>query len=328
MIPSSRWDAWATTACDALQTAYPYASGHVSTGPDDVDVTPHLLHPAFWGCLDWHSSVHMQASLVVLLRQGLSAPVAARVEALLDERLTPSAIAVEVDYLRAHPSFERPYGWAWALTLAAQAAGTRWEQPLGPLVDRIAELVPSWLAQPLPMRTGAHSSTAFAMGLLLTAAEPLGRADLAGVTRERALEWFADDAPARTQDEPGGYDFLSPALTQAALMTGVVPEPAAWLERYLPGLGAGAHENLLTPPLTTDTSDGHVAHLLGLSLSRAWHLRELAPHLPSATATTVLTAAAQMAQAVAPVVTEGHFMSTHWLVTFALFAQLATRAQG
>lgn len=324
--PNYPADAWAQVACDALATVYPYLPGHIVTGPQDVDVRPQALHPAFWGCLDWHSSVHMQASLLVLLAGGqCSEPVAARCRELLDARLTRAAIEVEVEYLRLRPSFERPYGWGWALMLAAQARGTRWEAPLAPLTQRIVELVPAWLAQPLPVRHGVHTNSAFALTLVLRAAAALHLPELTQLARARAIDWFEADGPADTSAEPSGHDFLSPALTQAALMMRVLPQAdrPGWLSGYLPGLGEGAHRHLLAPPLTQDTSDGQLAHLLGLSLSRAWQLRELAPYLPEPARAAVLAAAEAMIEAVASVVTDGDFMSTHWLVTFALFAHLA-----
>src|SRR5205823_2782302 len=158
-------------ALQVLRTPYPYATAHLSTGPDDVDVTPDRLHPAFHGSLDWHSSVHMQWSLVRLLTlspDALGEGVAAAA-ALLDERLTPQSLRVEADYLRAAPSFERPYGWAWAAALAAAARECRhpsaagWAAALQPVADVVADLVLAWLPrQVYPVRHGVHSNSAFA----------------------------------------------------------------------------------------------------------------------------------------------------------------------
>ncbi|MGW7683273.1 DUF2891 family protein [Kribbella sp. NPDC054772] len=314
--------AWATIACEVLETPYPYGSGHASQGPDDVDVTPDRLHPAFHGSYDWHSSVHMQWSLVRLLTL---APdhVGRRPIDVLDQRLTPAAIATEVRYLRERPSYERPYGWAWAAMLVAAGRTTKWADALVPLGEVIADLVLAWLPkQAYPVRHGVHLNSAFALALLLEAYDELGRADVVDAIRTRALEWFGADTAYDTRFEPSGTDFLSPALTEAELMRRVLPEQefVTWLAAFLPGLGADQH--LLEVPITDDSGDGQLAHLSGLALSRAWQLRTLAPALPDV-AEVLKAGADRQVAAVLPTVTEGDFMSTHWLVSFALLADQA-----
>lgn len=314
---------WARVAVQVLQTPYPYAPGHVATGPDDTDVTPQRLHPAFHGALDWHSSVHMQASLLMLVRDHREALAAAGVlepaEELLAQRWRPEHVAAEVAYLRERPGFERPYGWAWAAVLAARAG-----EPLAPLADVVADHVLAWLPrQAYPVRHGKHQNDAFALRLLLHAFTVLGRDDVVTAVGDRALEWFGTLTDRDTRDEPGGSDFLSPALTEAALMGAVLePEPyAAWLAAFLPGLGAGRHLHLLEPPEVRDPGDGQLVHLHGLSLSRAWQLRALAPHLTTGAAEVVLDAAARLVDSALPQTTGGDFMATHWLVSFALLAE-------
>src|SRR5689334_15202508 len=163
--------AWSAIACEVLETPYPYGAAHAARGPEDVDVTPEKLHPVFHGSYDWHSSAHMQWSLVQLLELAPDA----RASQLLDQRLTAEAIATEAAYLKDRPSYERPYGWAWAAMLVA-AGHEQW--PLKPLGDVIADLVLDWLPrQAYPVRHGAHLNTAFALSLLIEAYDELGRAD-------------------------------------------------------------------------------------------------------------------------------------------------------
>ena len=327
--------AWSRIAREVIGTPYPWAPGHVVTGPEDTTVVPHELHPAFHGALDWHSCVHMQWSLVtLLLRHGDALEAAEReaARALLTERLTPEHLAVEVAYLHERPYFERPYGWAWAAQLVAtvqELAGSAddaavWAEALAPLGEVLAGHLLSRLPrQAYPVRHGKHQNDAFALLLLLDAYGRLGRSDVVEVCRSRALDWFAQDEGASTGEEPGGSDFLSPALTEALLMTRVLPhgEVRAWVERFLPGLGEGAHEHLLVPPVVLDATDGQGAHLLGLALSRAWALRGLAGWLAGPSAERLRESARHQEAAVLDQITDGHFMATHWLVSFALLAR-------
>ena len=318
-------------AVEVLARPYPYSSGHVATGPDDTDITPHRLHPSFHGALDWHSSVHMQWSLVQLLTSYAEGPteqgpapevVAAR--DLLDQRLTPANLAVEAAYLRERPAFERPYGWAWAALLgAAVREHPTWSGAMAPLLEVIADHVLAWLPrQGYPIRHGKHQNDAFGLLLLRRGFADLGRDDVVAAVSARATDWFAGDGPAHTADEPSGSDFLSPSLTEAMLMQEVLGERfGPWLEAFLPGLGEGAHAHLLEPPAVLDPTDGQGAHLLGLALSRAWQLRALARALPTARAGILLASADRQVDAVRPHVTDGDFMATHWLVSFLLLAR-------
>ena len=316
--------AWADIACEVLETPYPYGTAHASQGPDDVDVTPDRLHPAFHGSYDWHSSAHMQWSLVRLLTLAPD-QVGRRPIEVLDRRLTPDAIATEAAYLRERPSYERPYGWAWAAMLVAATRKTQWADALTPLGDVIADLVLAWLPkQAYPVRHGVHLNSAFALALLHEAYGELARADVVEAIRARARQWFGSDTAYDTRFEPSGTDFLSPALSEAELMRRVLPDAefVSWLSAFLPGLGGDAHQRLLEVPVTDDSGDGQLAHLSGLALSRAWQLRTIAPALPDV-AEVLRAAADRQVDAVLPTVTDGDFMSTHWLVSFALLADQA-----
>ncbi len=320
---------WAATVLQVLRTAYPYAAQHVSTGPADVGAAPEVLHPAFHGSFDWHSSAHMQWSAVQLLERGVAGDVAAELADELDTRLAPGPCAVEADYLRAHPSFERPYGWAWVAMLAAAASGSvhpgagAWSEATEPLADAVADLVLDW-TQKLshPVRHGVHSNTAFALSLLLVAFTVLGREDVVAAVRERSIAWFGDDRGADVRFEPSGEDFLSPTLTEADLMRRVLPpeELGRWLAGFVPTLGEEGGR-LLEVPVVRDPTDGRMGHLVGLALSRGWQLRALAPYLGEHEEP-ALAAADDLVASAVPAVSGEDFMATHWLVSFALLGEL------
>jgi hypothetical protein len=331
-----RHRAWAETVVDVLETQWPWGSAHWSLGPDDCDVTPERLHPAFHGSVDWHSAVHMQWSGVRLLAEhgGEIGPVAGRLERLLDHRLTPENGAVEAAYLRARPSYERPYGWAWSAMLAATvrevdvAAG--WCAATDPVAEVVGGHLLDWLPRLAhPVRHGVHSNTAFALALAHDAFGRLGREEVVAAISSRAREWFTDDRDYPARWEPGGEDFLSPALCETELMRRVLPEPefTPWLADFLPGLGH-PEDPLLTVPEVLDPADGKSAHLFGLALSRAWLLRSLSRHLPGERRVHALAAAERQVAAVEQEIVGGDLMATHWLVSFALLAEDAVLQAG
>jgi hypothetical protein len=335
-------EGWAQTVLRVLGTPWPYVSSHMSLGPDDVDVTPERLHPAFHASLDWHSSCHMQWSAIRLLtlaaegRVELTSETRDRLVAELDARLTEAACATEAAYLLERPGFERPYGWGWAAALAAAAADAAagplpeargWAAATRPLFDAVCELVLAWLPKlAYPVRHGEHSNTAFGLALVHEAAGALDRPDVADAIAAAAVRWYAGDRDYPARFEPSGSDFLSPALCEADLMRRVLPrdELAPWLAAFLPGLGGG-DDPLLAVPRVLDRTDGKAVHLFGLGLSRAWQLRLLASHLRADAQDEIAEATAAQVSAVEREIVEGDFMSTHWLVSFALLA--ATAAQ-
>lgn len=323
-----------------LDTPYPWAAAHLSAGPDDVDISPMLLHPAFHGSLDWHSSVHMQWSLLrlrtvapgALDRAGLTTGI----DGLLLARLTPQHIGVEVDYLRAHPGYERPYGWAWAAQLAAAARTcpalelATLGANLAGLADQVRTAVLAWLPrQAYPVRHGVHSNSAFALALLHEAFGPdaLADAEVCAAIEARARVWFVADQNYPTQWEPSGADFLSPALCEVELMHRVLgpTEFSDWLAAFLPDLGVDPGSPLFALPVVLDDTDGQLVHLYGLGLSRAWQLRRLASALPADDARVELlrAEAAEYVVWATPQIDGGDFMATHWLVSFALLAESA-----
>lgn len=330
---------WAAGIVTGLSTEFPSSLQHVSYGPDDCDVTPRRLHPAFWGCLDWHSSAHMQWSGITLLGAAaghLRPETADALAAVLTERLTEDNARVEAAYLRERPLYERPYGWGWAALLAAAASGSAhpdapgWARAARLVADAVFDNVLAWLPRLVyPVRTGVHDNTAFGLGLCLDAADALGRPDVRDAIAARARQWFGGDRDYPASWEPSGNDFLSAALCEADLMRRVLPasEVARWLAGFLPGLGAEG-DPLLEVPEVVDRTDGKLVHLFGLALSRAWQLRALAPHLDAERAARIARLTPQQISDVQDEIVGGDFMSTHWLVSFALMAVGAAAAPG
>jgi hypothetical protein len=325
---------WATTILRVLGTAYPYGAAHVSLRPDDNNVEPSILHPAFQGSVDWHSSAHMQWSairLLTLAERDLEPETRTELIRILGERLTEENGVVEAAYLRERPSYERPYGWGWAAMLAAAARAcglpeaTGWAISTGLLADAVADNLVAWMPKlAYPVRHGVHSNTAFAVALSHEAFGELGRGDVVAAIEDNARRWFGADRDYATRWEPSGNDFLSPALCEADLMRRVTPpgEYAAWLAAFLPRL-ATEGDPLLEIPRVLDRTDGHLVHLFGLALSRAWLLRMLEPHLGDEARARVDAATQRQVAAVEREIVEGDFMSTHWLVSFALLAVTA-----
>jgi Protein of unknown function (DUF2891) len=314
---------FAELALSHVAREYPHKLDHVLEGPEDV-LGPRALHPIFFGSFDWHSCVHGYWLLMRTLRLYPQMPAASRIRSLLDEMLTAANVAGERDYLdRAYTGgFERPYGWAWLLALHAEAqrheAG--WADTLAPLAGAFAERFEAFLPKlTYPVRVGAHYNSAFAMILALGWAEA-NDTGLAGLIRARALDHYGNDR-ACPGWEPGGDDFLSPALTEALLMRRALPPQAfrPWFDAFLPELAAQCPASLFTPAFVSDRSDGKIAHLDGVNLSRAWCWRGLAGGLdPGLAALARATADAHLDASLAYVA--GDYMGEHWLATFALLA--------
>ncbi|MFC8192866.1 DUF2891 family protein [Cellulomonas sp. NPDC057328] len=300
-----------------LTTPWPYHLVHLASSADDVR-TPAELYPAFHTSFDWHSCVHMHWLGVEVLRAGHADP---DLRALLGTTLTAGRVAGEVAYLRAHPAFERPYGWAWAARLAAScraaadagdADAAAWADATAPLAATVLDLALPWLARvELPVRHGVHSNTAFGLALLLTAADDLGLADAARRLRAQAVRLYGDDRDWATRWETSGHDFLSPGLAEADLMARVLPADAlhAWWTGFLP-----RPLELARPVRVVDPTDGHAVHLDGLNLSRAGALLRLGTALDDP----ALRAAGEELLAVGlRALDNPDFVATHWLASFA-----------
>ena len=320
---------FASAALGHVAREYPNKMDHVLAGPGDVQ-GPRALHPIFFGSFDWHSCVHGWWTLFTLLRLHPDMPEAARIRALADELFKPENVAAEAAYLDRPESrgFERPYGWAWLLMLAAELErhGDRRADALRPLTlalaGRFTEFLP--LAD-YPVRVGTHYNTAFALRLTLDYAEAVGDAALAALCRERAVRWHSGDRDCQAW-EPSQDEFLSPALMEAVLMRRVMTAEAfaAWFDAFLPRLERREPATLFRPAGVSDRSDGKIAHLDGLNLSRAWCWREIASALDAGDPRRALaTEAARMHLGAALPHVTGDYMGEHWLASFALLALLA-----
>ncbi|MGX5693820.1 DUF2891 family protein [Dermacoccus abyssi] len=326
--------AWANTVVEVLDTPFPWASQHASGSADDCDVTPWTLHPCFHASLDWHSSCHMQLAGITLLDEADEFVDPATREALLahlNDRLTPANAAIEAAYLREHPGYERPYGWGWASALAVAAqrstlpGSDSWARALESVVDAVGDLLVEWMPKLThPVRTGQHDNTAYGLALCHDAFVALGRSGVVEAIEVSARRWFGADIDYPAHYEPSGNDFHSAALSEADLMRRVLApdEFEAWLGLFLPRLGAD-DDPLLAVPEVGDHSDGKLVHLFGLNLARSAALDALAPVVErhdAERAERMRTAARHQREYAHSAIVEGDFMSTHWLVTFALRA--------
>ena len=321
---------FASLALSHVTREYPNKLEHVLKGPDDL-LPPRALHPIFYGSFDWHSCVHGYWLLARLLRRSPSLPEAPAIRALFDTHITPANVATEIGYLLAphHATFERPYGWGWAQMLAAELAlhesnaGRLWCEILQPLADTFTA---RWLAflpkATYPIRVGTHFNTAFAIALSHTYATGRNDAMLANALRDAAVRWYSTDAECQAW-EPGSDEFLSSALMEAECMRRVLPAPdfEVWLARFLPRIAHGEPRSLFTPATVSDRTDGKIAHLDGLNLSRAWCWRHLAGTMTERDPRRELAveaAARHLDASLAHVA--GDYMGEHWLATFALLA--------
>jgi len=320
-LTESLAERFAASTLAHLGREWPNKLDHAMAGPEDV-AGPETLHPIFFGSYDWHSCVHGWWQVMRIARRFPDLPVAAEIRARADAMLTPEKVTGELAYLArpASGSFERPYGWGWLLALHAELLLHReqhWAAAIEPLARAFADRFRAYLPKlTWPVRHGNHGNTAFALILAHHWAE-MHDADLAMLIGERASDWYAGDRACRIW-EPGGEDFLSPALCEAALMARVTPPVGfgAWLSAFLPDPGP-----LLTPAFVTDRSDGRIAHLDGLNLSRAWCWRRLAAHPATDAAFVEIAREAANAHLAASM---SHlfddYMGEHWLATFALLA--------
>jgi hypothetical protein len=322
---------FAKLALKCVRQEYPNKLDHTMNGPADVQ-GPRALHPAFYGCFDWHSCVHGHWMLVRLLRLFPNLPEASEIRSALNENLTTDNIRIEAAYLTKPntQSFERTYGWAWLLKLAEELYrwndpdAKRWSVSLQPLTEAIATRYINFLPkQTYPIRTGVHPNTAFGVTFALDYAKAIGNRQLAEVITERSLNYYGSDANYPASWEPGGEDFLSPALEEADLMRRVM-EPsrfATWFHKFLPGLYAAKPIGLLRPAVVADRSDPKLVHLDGLNLSRAWCMMSIAEALPPGDAARkkLQVAARQHARAALDHVASGDYLGEHWLATFAVY---------
>ena len=362
---SARGEAWhrqlrtlATPTIELLQTEYPNGLRIDLSSPPDRPITPRTLHPAFYGCYDWHSSVHSHWQVARAARLGADDGFTGAVKAVLNEHLTEANLAIEMEWVTTRPGFEMPYGMAWVLALGAElrswtdgtdsADGTggtdgmgsahsadaaRWLRALSPLETHAGAAFERYCAtMAKPMRGGLHNQSAFALGLVFdsvagTAVDPAAEAasdsghpsgHLVALITETALRLFGEDTDVNLAYEPSASDFLSPALSEADLMRRVMPA-----EDFGRWLGQFVPDGFdpLAPVTVVDASDGQLAHWAGLNLSRSWMLSAIATSLvDDDRRISTLTQNAERHRD-AGLATAGHqdYMISHWVPTFAVY---------
>lgn len=323
---------FAALALACVHKEYPNKIAHTLASDADAK-PPRELTPAFFGCYDWHSSVHGHWLLARLLRLHPDAAFAPAARAALAQSLTPSNLAAEVAYLQTpgRASFERPYGLAWLLALAGELRASpsdpdarEWLAAIEPLEAAARASLASWLPKlNYPIRTGEHNQTAFSFGLIHDWASAKGDAQMLTLLRERAMVYYGSDRSCPLGYEPSGEDFLSACLAEADFMRREL-EPTAyakWLQGFLPQIPRKADASWLATGIVTDRKDPKLAHIDGLNLSRAWMLRGIASGLPSRDPRrgALLAAAEAHAAAALPAVTGEHYEGGHWLGTFAVY---------
>ena len=319
---------FATMTLGHVGREYPNVLMHLLNGPEDAR-TPAQLHPIFYGSFDWHSCVHGWWQLLRLIRLYPDLSVGPAIRERADAMFVADKVAGELAYLRrpGAAGFERPYGWAWMLALHDEASrhDAGWADRLEPLARLFAERLHDFLPRlTYPLRVGTHFNTGFALTLAWDWAERRDPALRALIARS-VIDWVAGDRDCQAW-EPGGDEFLSPALSEALVMSRVLDAPGfrAWFDAFLPRAATGEPATLFTPAIVSDRSDGKIAHLDGLNLSRAWCWRTIAAKLgpDHPVAARAERTAADHLSASLPHLGDD-YMGEHWLATFALLALTA-----
>jgi len=314
-----------------ISQEYPNKTAHIINNASEVPLSPKDLHPAFYGCFDWHSSVHGHWMLVRLLKTKPGLSGAKDIENILDHSFTKENLQTEADYFTKYQlttTFERTYGWAWLLKLDEELAtwnhpkAKTWHQNLKPLTDKILTAWKTYLPkQTYPNRTGVHPNTAFAMAFALDWARATEDKDFENQLIEKAKYFYLKDEKTPAYLEPDGSDFFSPSLEIADLMRRVLPQKdfVLWLNRFYERRSL---ENIEKIPVVSDLSDYQTVHLVGLSFSKAWCMKGITKSLPDRhplkksfrrTADVFLNNGL-------PLLFQGNYGGDHWLASFAVYA--------
>lgn len=311
---------------------FPNKTSHTSNSDSDHVLLPRQLHPAFYGCFDWHSSVHGHWMLVRLLKLYPNLPEAAAIRAALSKNITTENIRSEVNYfsMPLTGSWERTYGWAWILKLDEElnnwedADGKRWKAAMAPLSEKIIALWMKFLPkQTYANRTGVHPNTAFGLVFALDYARAAKKTEFEQAIIKAARQLFAKDKAAPAAWEPNGSDFLSPALEEADLMRRILT-PNAFNKWFSGFVSIQQLKHLSVLPVVSDRTDLQIVHLDGLCFSRSWCMKGIASTLPlnDPRRKLLLQAARKHLAASLPNVVSGSYGGEHWLASFAVYALL------
>lgn len=323
---------FALLALDCVHREYPNKIAHVLSSDEDV-LAPRQLTPAFFGCYDWHSAVHGHWLLARLARTFPEAGFSQAARDALESSIKAEGITAEVRYLQGpgRVSWERPYGLAWLLQLAAELRewtddpqAQWWAFNLGPLELAAAERISEWLPKlDYPIRIGEHSQTAFAFGLILDWARAAGETEMEELVVKKSRAFYQRDQSCPLAYEPSGQDFLSPCLAEADLMRRILTpaEFGAWLGAFLPQIPMDGAEGWLQPAVVSDPGDPKLAHLDGLNISRAWMLEGIGAGLPDGDPrlAAIEVAADRHRRAGLRSVTGEYYEGGHWLGSFATY---------
>jgi hypothetical protein len=321
-------------ALSCIHKEYGNKIAHVMNSDADLK-PPRELYPAFYGCFDWHSSVHGHWLLLRLLNTRADKVDVATIMSKLSQSLSADNIAGELaNYQRpSMGSFERPYGIAWLFQLTAELRqmeipeAKTWLENLLPLEQHALKNMSEWLPKlTFPIRTGEHSQTAFAFGLMLDWSRVANNQAFETLLTQRINALYLQDKQCPLAYEPSGQDFLSPCLAEADLMRRVLnqSEFSLWLSEFFPSLTENSGSDWLIPGVVTDKSDGKLAHLDGLNISRAWMLEGVIRGLPSDDARIPSLKRAVETHKKAglnAVLGDMHYMGSHWLGSFATYLQ-------
>ena len=323
---------WAQLVLKGINTEFPTKLSLVYSDANQI-ARPRHHFPAFYGCFDWHSSVHGHWVLVRLLKSYPDLEIAPRIRKELGVHLLADNLRKEADFFARdeQKTFERMYGWAWLLRLATELdawndpQGKQWRENIRPLesvlTDRISDYLPRLT---YPIRIGQHTDTSFALGQILDYAEAVGDEDLETLVRQRALDFYADDRSFPVEYEPSGHDFFSSCWNEADLMRRVMSQPdfVRWFAIFLPAISKQISDGTIEPVVVSDVTDPKIVHLAGLNLNRAWCLKAVAAALPKEhdiRSKLDRSAKLHLAEGLR-YINSGHYEGDHWLATFGLYA--------
>ncbi len=314
-----------------INQEYPNKTAHIINNETEVPLSPKNLHPSFYGCFDWHSSVHGHWMLVRLLKTKPNLSNAKEIEKILDGSFQKENLQSEADYFTKYQlttTFERTYGWGWLLKLDEELMTWNhpkakiWHENLKPLTDQILKSWKTFLPkQTYPNRTGVHPNTAFAMAFAIDWARASKDKDFENQLLEKARYFYLADEKTPAYLEPDGSDFFSPSLEIADLMRRVLPQKefVKWLNNFYEKRSL---ENVEKIPVVSDLTDYQTIHLVGLSFSKAWCMKGIAKALPDGNPLKkdfAKTADKFLANGL-PLLFQGNYGGDHWLASFAVYA--------
>ena len=313
-----------------IEQQFPNKTSHTSSSDSDHVLLPQQLHPSFYGCFDWHSSVHGHWMLVKLLKLFPHLPEAGDIRRVINKTITKENIEQEVRYfdMPLTASWERTYGWAWLLKLDEELLtwndkdGRQWHEALQPLVKKIVAIWKKYLPkQTYPNRTGVHPNTAFGLVFALDHARTVKDSVFEKAIISTARRIYSKDKNAPATWEPDGSDFLSPSLEEADLMRRVLP-PSEFIPWFRNFFSLQSLKHLTVLPVVSDRTDLQIVHLDGLNFSRSWCMKGLAAALPvkDPRRQLLLRSSLHHLATALPNVASGHYGGEHWLASFAVYA--------